>query len=318
MTTRPRTGPQDTTETTILGDVAAVMLAYRPNSLSAERWRELREFVIEVVTDARPVTVRQARSFLVITTQIADWADRVLIGLDVEKVFHPDTIERFIDARGGPDRYRSTTRARLRMIGRTVTVNAPWPSDVDRFPRARLSPPYGSRDLARLWSDVQNQPTDARRSVFEKMMILGLGAGATAGEQAQLRGSDVKQTRECLVVRLGPEKREVPVQSEYESKLLSHARAVGSGLLIPGRVEKSKMHRHIASVVLGARTPPLRLARLRTSWAVGLLKEKLPADEVMRAMGVSRPDLFRDLFEYVEPWCDREFRLVLSGRIPPR
>lgn len=306
------------TNHTVKSEVLSVMLAYRPVKISAERWSKLRPFVLETVTDFRPVSVVQARLFLRLVTQISDWADRVLIDLDVEKVFHPDTVERFIAEVPGSDRYRATTRARLRSIGRTVTVNAPWPSDVDRYPRARLAPPYGTRDLARLWSDAGNQPTEGRRNVFERMLGLGLGAGASAAELAHVRGTDLKQTSECLIVRLGPGRREVPVRTEYENTLRSHARSVGSEPLFPGVAHKSKMHRHISSLQLGDRTPPLRLARLRTSWAVSLLREKVPTDEVMRAMGVSTPDLFRDLFQYVDPWSEREFRLVLSGRLSPR
>jgi hypothetical protein len=298
--------------------VIAVIERYRPRGVRLDVWSKIRPLVIDVVRACRPKTRQEARSILCVTAQLVAWADHVMLPLDVEEIFVPDVVERFMANayRGSKD--PATVRARLRSVGRTVTVRAPWPQHSDRYPRTPLTPPYSARELESLWTDAHNQRTEHRRIIFEKLLRIGLGVGASATEAARVRGLDFAQTPEGLVAILGPGRREVPVRVAHADALAMFSSEAKDDFIIPGKIERNKINSRIRDLEFSTRTPALRIGRLRTSWAVSLLNEGVPITEVMRAMGVTSVDIFRDLLRFVHPWSDREFRLVISGRVPNR
>ena len=105
----------------------------------------------------------------------------------------------------------------------------------------------------------------------------------------------------------------MPIATPYQEELGAFARRAQSSYLIAGVVTHNKINAKIASLKVGQFAQALRMARLRTTWIVDLLKRGIPINEVVRAAGLSTLDVFRDLLHLVPPWSEADYRMIVSG-----
>ena len=86
-----------------------------------------------------------------------------------------------------------TYRSTLRRLGRA-------PRTTREFPASPAPPPYGTRDLAALWSRARHQASRARVTNATVLLATMVGAGLRPREVAWLRGSDVLYSNGRVVV----------------------------------------------------------------------------------------------------------------------
>jgi integrase len=113
-----------------------------------------------------------------------------------------------------------TYRSTLRRLGRA-------PRTTREFPASPAPPPYGTRDLAALWSRARHQASRARVTNATVLLATMVGAGLRPREVAWLRGSDVLYSngRVVVVVReRAASPRLVPVSEPSASVLTGLAR----------------------------------------------------------------------------------------------
>ena len=83
-------------------------------------------------------------------------------------------------------------RGALRSVGEATTRRAPWPHRPSTQPKySYVQPPYDRAQVAHLIETCAAQGTAGRRHAMKTMITLGLGAGLTPWEMAELHASDV-------------------------------------------------------------------------------------------------------------------------------
>jgi len=238
-------------------------------------------------------------------TRFATWGVREHIPLDVEKLFHPDTVERFAYAAQASYAVNSVAAARylLRTVGRAVTRSAPWVEAPLSIRTPGIPAPYTRAEVAQLWGDVPGQSTPLRRHAFEVLLLLGLGAGLRAPEMFDVTATDVSEEAGIVFVdvRCGTPRR-VPIGVTYGEKLINVAHGTPAGdYLVPGKARgRNRANYTTSGLRTGDRTPALNLSRLRSTWFHAQLCG-LHMPELLAAAGLVKTNAIFDLLDYLPP-----------------
>jgi hypothetical protein len=286
--------------------VAEWAKTYKPQMIAAADWEQagLKAFVIEQLERLDPPGVAQAKKDALELAKIAKWCLDQGLDLDVEVVLDPDTVERYTTYALADDAHKGDYRARLRRLGRTLTVKAPWEPAAAPLKRRTIALPYEADDLGRLLRDAQRQPTQLRHRAFRAVLALGLGAGLDGRWAGHVRGLDVTVRRGVTLVEVGaPAPRKVPVLATWEDEVQQLAASAGQGLLLGGQppAARNLVNRRVAEFVLGQGSPRLVAARLRSTWLVGHLARGIRLPELASAAGLQGITTLSDLLPHVPP-----------------
>lgn len=305
----------------------AAIEGYRPKSLTEVRQRDAVAGVCrEVVAVSGPPSRRRAIELMRTVAHFASWAAGEGVVVQVESVFRPEHVERYI-ATGCPqlsDASRATRRSALRRMGRAATRTAPWVPPPAQLPRQTLADPYSPVEVAEFWAAAQAQRTPALRRTATALLTLGLGAGLVPIEHFGVYGRHVHVIDGVTVVQVdGRRARRVPVLQVYAEPLLNLAAEVDEGVLIghpllPG--QESRQWHVIRLLDLPAGLPVLRAGRLRSTWLVSLLAMRVQVDELLEAAGIVTTRPLQDLIRFV-PRRDELTRLgAVAGvdQVQPR
>ena len=286
----------------VAADVWAYALRYRPRSLPAETWGQVRPFVLEVAARVAPGTRDAARITLVDTTALWGWAAARHLPLDVEKVLTPDRVARYVDEtfRGGSDGTASTTRGRLDKIGRTATRKAPWPGRRTKISRTAPVMPYTEAEITGYRRAAAVQMFGSSRRCLTGVLVLCAGAGAMPGQAARARTDGLVLDdlgRWC--VTLDRPDRLVPIVTDYVEDALRLAAAhPGEPWLSPVDRCGDWLGGRLRSAVLDTTLPPMLSMRLRATWTVGRLDAGVPMKTLMRAAGIATGHALTPYLQY--------------------
>lgn len=286
--------------------VVAAIEGYRPKSLKElRRWDAIAALVREVVAGSGPPSRRRAIELMRTVAHFASWAAGEGVPAQVESLFRPEHVERYI-ATGCPqlsEGSRATRRSALRRMGRAATRTAPWVPPPAQLPRQTLADPYSPVEVAGFWAAAQAQRTPALRRTATALLTLGLGAGLVPIEHFGVHGRHVQQVDGVTVVQVdGRRARQVPVLEVYAEPLRDLAAEVGEALLIGHPLlagQESRQWHVIRLLDLPAGLPVLRAGRLRSTWLVSLLALRVQVDELLEAAGIATTRPLQDLTRFV-------------------
>ncbi|MGP3967409.1 hypothetical protein [Streptomyces sp. 6N223] len=301
-------------------DVSRRIRDYKP-CLPHRVWDPVADLVRATVAAAAPATSYEVKHLLHAVGRLAVWADGSGLPRDPAVWLRTETIDRFVLS-GCADKEGSTAQTYATWLRRTREALV-W---VERgeAPHVRLSssrdphPPYERGELARLraWADAL--PGQARRDGLA-MMALGAGCGCTPGELTRMRGSHIRFTHSGKAV-LDKELigRRVVCRMAWEDVLADLAHTADTAYLFRPRrkVEASKNlvsswpARHRPSGGL----PRLSARRLRSTWIVELLRERIDPAVVAMAAGMKSPAGLAAYHRWVPPIRDEEVDRLLRGR----
>lgn len=253
----------------LLPQVEATIRNYRPHKAPwAELWLLIEAFVVRIVLSIRPPTVESARQSSFAVSRLAGWAVLRCLELDEEIIFHPLRIEEFASSvEGLSDSHRFCLRARLRAIGRKVTVRAPWPPAPPRGGRRFLSVPYSETEIDLLLHDITQQSPALRRP-SEVVHHLGLGAGLRPSAMLVVEAEDLVQVHGewCVAVRHQGTVHYVPILRAHVPPLLGLAERYSVGPMVHEHVGRRSIGDLLQYFKAGRSTPWPSSWRYRSTW----------------------------------------------------
>ncbi len=280
----------------------AAIGAYSPPGLSCSA----AAFAREVVSRAAPQTPARAKALLFAAGRLAAFAERLGLGVE-EALLSEAVIERFVLV-GCPavsPATRRTLRTNLRSLARSIE-RYPKPPPVPLV-RERAKAPYTEAQIEGYLRLSAAQSTGQRRMRTRALICLGAGAGIVAGELRHVRGSDIVQRSDgVLVLVSGRRARSVPVLDRYQQPLLSAAAFAGERLICGGR---DPARRNVTDELCRALSadralPRLEPGRLRSTWLIACARQ-IGLVAFMQAAGVRCTqrlgDLLARLPEATEP-----------------
>ncbi|MFT2018777.1 hypothetical protein ACMA1D_23480 [Streptomyces sp. 796.1] len=150
-------------------------------------------------------------------------------------------------------------------------------------------------------------------------MALGAGCGLTRREVLAVRGTGVTVLpSEAVVVAVPDSDRLVVCRAMWEEDLAARARAAGDGyLFLPQRqvaAPKNGISNWIKRTTRNALgLPGLQLARLRSTWIMELLRQRVPEDVIARAAGMQSTAALAPYRASVPPLTPAATARVLRG-----
>lgn len=290
-----------------------------PSVIPPADWDRIRPLAIAATKAADYATPWGALQALRYAAQYIHWAERQDIPLDLESLFHPDHVERFIGTqtthltRGT----RGTMRAYLRKIGTAATSHAPWAPIPVYDNRRHLTAPYTAEQVAGYWEAVRSQATERRTRVLTVMLTLGLGAGLKPSELLSTTAGDVRRhpDREDLWAIFLPT-RTVPVLTHYVPELRALCRAHPDGPLIGAHRTDIKDPLGVLrkGIEIPSWLPPLRAPVLRTTWMATVLQLDIRITEFMYIAGTESAKSLEAVAPYVPGrWADDTYLFKGAG-----
>ncbi|MCT2006856.1 hypothetical protein M3C74_02305 [Micrococcus lylae] len=274
---------------------AAVFDNYTPakHLIDDHEWVTIRPTAIRACTAADYATPASALQCISTVTHYLAWAHRQGLSLDLEAVFHPDHVERFVAilSRDRAPETVGTRRGYLRRVGRACTKKAPWPAPARPYAaNITLQPPYNSDEVKALWDAARAQYNERRTRVAQTLLCLGLGAGLKPGEMLQVTAAHHvghhPQGERLVVILL--EDRVVPVLTEYAPLLVDLCHRYPDGPLIGRHNPASKDPLGVLRAhVEWPSSLEFKPARLRTTWMVSVLTNGVRVSEFQRISGTA-------------------------------
>lgn len=307
---------------TLSPQVSARIRDYRPK-LPAERWVPVAPHVRAVVTAVAPGSCDIARRLLYVVSRLAVWADSVGLPRDPGLWLRTETIDRFVlmGLEGQSGGTVQTCRCWLRRTREAVVwvqrgEAPPIRIKANRTPR----PPYEQGELAALRRWVELLPGRARLDGLA-LMALTAGCGLAPGELRAVRGSDLRTTPHGVVLIEAPWlERLVACRAEWEQCLAELAELAGDDYLFrPGR--KAEAAKNLVSSWPArhrphAELPRLEDRRLRTTWIVELLRQRIDPVLIAQATGMTSAAGLAPYFHWVPPLAPEQTAQLLRGPHP--
>ncbi|MGW6378723.1 hypothetical protein ACWFRB_21930 [Rhodococcus sp. NPDC055112] len=290
----------------------------------AELWEEIGPFVRDAVRRGfEPASIpKVAGDRMSVVASFVVWALEQGMELDVEEIFHPATVNRYaVTLPGLSVATRSSRRAMLTTLSRHITRIAPWePSrDVLRY-RADYRP-YTDSQTRLLLRSADMQATIFRSHGLSCVLALGLGAGLQTSEIRATTGADIVMRRSHIAVRVrGHRPRTVPVLDRYAPIVAECAARTGRAHLFREPPPRSEyISTFLGKCEIPGRLRPLRVSRLRETWAVTMIQTvPLPAFRVL--FGCTSQKTLSKLLAWVPPTSrvltDPELLDLVTGAVP--
>jgi integrase len=275
-------------------DVSGAILGYRPLEEPSE-WPLVADgvrMVAAATCDSVPYPVPK---LMLVLSGLATFAERTGLARDPLVWLSPETITRYLLTRPA---LRGSTLQTYRSILLRVREALLWlesgqqPTPKMHAARQRAAP-YTPPELARYLMWARGLPEIATHGTSAlALLALGAGCGLSRREVLATRGSDVTVLpSEAVVVAVPGSPRLVVCRAMWEEVLAERARTAGNDyLFLPQRQTaepKNGITNWLKRVQRGSSgLPELKLARLRSTWIVELLRQRVPEDIVAAASGM--------------------------------
>ena len=296
------------------------ILRYRPKHAPAE-WDAVADGVRMVVAAVADNVPYPLMTVLRVTAMLAIRAEQAGLPRDPSVWLDQSTISRYLI--GDTDLAPRTTEKYASILAR-IREALVW---VERGEAARprlradrsRSAPYSTSELARLevWAGLL-PPTAPWRANAQAALALCAGCGLTPRELLQTRGTGICVLPSgAVLVQVPGSERLVICRSLWEETLAELAAAAGSDFLFAPNRERPEGGKNLignwARRMRSAdpNVPLVDLRRLRCTWIVSLLRERVPPDLIARAAGLASTAALASYQVWVpEPTRDAEIRLL--------
>lgn len=260
---------------------------YRPE-LSDEDWREIREFVLDVVAECEPLLTYPTASVTNAVTHHVDWCVNVAgYSLSRESVFRRDIIDA---STAVMDTARSSTKGRRRSlllrVGEALNV-IPRTRQLTPLAPAAPSAPYTVDEVDGIWQWAMRQ-IPPKRQPAQVLIVLGLGAGLPPRDLCSVRAIDV--LNDGTAVRVAD--RIIPVTAAWQDSLreaLAHAEEPTAPLFRPHIVGSKNMVTNFVATCANEGLRP-SAQRMRATWLVEHLSDGTPMQDLLWWAGLKSMD----------------------------
>ncbi|WP_158607521.1 hypothetical protein [Flexivirga caeni] len=259
-----------------------------PSLLAPDLWEADASTIRAVVAAAAFESPHSARAAIRCTAALFSWAHEMGLSTDPEALFTPDRVDAYVGSKSSLTvRSRGTYRSMLRRVGRAATVRAPWPPLAeDLGPGAAASTPYTADEVHRFWQAVDAQATKRRRRTMRTILALGLGAGVRTSELVEVTAADISLHEGAGVLCLTLTDRVTPIRAEYADVVDDLCARNPTGPLIGAPTSaRDRLHRYAKGTEIPMDVPPLKVRRLRSTWAVAVLSSGITISEFNRIAG---------------------------------
>ncbi|MEV6568400.1 hypothetical protein [Streptomyces kronopolitis] len=274
--------------------MSGAILGYRPLDEPSE-WPLVADgvrMVAAATCDSVPYPVAKV---MLVLSGLATFAERVGLARDPLVWLAPETITRYLLTR---PTLRGSTLQTYRCVLLRVREALLWLQSGQqsklKMRASRQRPaPYTPPELARflMWArGLPGGPTRGGSALA--LLALGAGCGLSRREVLATRGTHVTALpSDAVVVAVPGSDRLVVCRAMWEEVLAEHTRSAGdSYLFLPQRkavAPKNGITNWVERVQRGSSgMPELKLARLRSTWIVELLRQRVPEDVVATAAGM--------------------------------
>ena len=297
------------------------MTQYAPN-LPAEYVAKIRTFVENAVAMALPKTSYAAKTLLSPAMRFTYWAVFVAgAEQDATAVFQRELIEYYVRETMGELREgtRRNNRAWLFRVAEAVNPETN-PRNPMPLNQRGMDTPYTSGELDILDGWAAGQGTTYSRRAATTLVALGAGAGLSSREIALLRNDAISigDDRSVTInITEGGRPRQIPVAARYEKTL---AKAVKD---MPGerfvflpqrtRTENDVVSAFVARISRPTGTPTVRVQRLRNTWLVQQMTNRVDVLTLMEAAGLKSLESISRLASFVPRPSDAERTAQLRG-----
>ena len=298
------------------------MADYDPE-LPAEHVRTIRTFVEDAVALTLPKTSYSVETLLGPSMHFAYWAVNVVgADLDATIIFNRELIEHYVRQAmpGLEEGTRRNHRAWLFRVAEAVNPEAN-PRNPMPLNERRLETPYTEDECADLDRWAAGQGTPYMRRGATVLIALGAGAGLTSAEIATLRRDSVTVSPDRVVIINVTNEgrvRTVPVAARYEKSLAKAIKDLpGESLVfLPKRASTEK---DVVSAFVGRSsrpdgTPTVRARRLRNTWLVQHLSNRVDVSTLMQAAGLLSLESISRLAGFVPRLSDDARTAQLRGK----
>ena len=271
---------------------------------------KIRSFVEDAVVLTLPQTMYSVEALVGPVTAFVYWAVFVVgCDLDSEIVFDRQLIETYVREELPATHSDGTRRNHRAWIFRVAEAVNPH-----RNPRApmpmnakSMEAPYTEKEIVAVdrWSAGQRTPYLRENAIV--LACLGIGAGLTSVEIAQLTRSAVTVHDDGMVeIRVavkGEFKRRVIVTTAWEKPLADHlARITGDTFVfLPKRTrtENDVVSSFVARTSRPRGIPPINVRKMRNTWFVDQMINRTDVFTLMEAAGVQSLESISKLAQYV-------------------
>jgi hypothetical protein len=286
----------------------------------------IRQFVADAITLTLPQTAYTVQALIGPVTLFVHWAVFVVgCDQDVTIIFDRDLIESYVREEL-PTTYSEGTRrnhrAWITRVAEAVNPNknprAPMPLNA----RA-MKAPYTADEVIGLGRWSAGQRTAYLRSNAAVLVALGMGAGLTSIDIAHLKGSAVTVHEngmvEVDVFVQGEFTRRIVVSSQFESILADHMVAVAADAFVflpqRTRVENDVVSSFVARTSRPTGTPHISVQRMRNSWFVTHMTNRVDVLTLMEAAGLQSLETISKLAIFVAHPSTNDSDAQLRGRL---
>ncbi len=283
--------------------------AYHPR-IPADQWERIRPLVMALVTAVVGRVPYGVDDLLYVATRVAQFADEAGLPPDPGTWLRNENIDRFTISRCADRHFGPSTALTYRTYLRRMREALVW---VDRgeAPSPKLhvsdepSAPYKLPELAAIdaWSD--GLPV-ARRWDAKALLCLGAGCGLSRADFIAVTGRDVRVLNSgATLVTLASSGRVIACRARYEQLLQELVEARRGGYLFrPARqvaAAKNLVSNWTWRNIPPHGTPRLSLQRLRSTWIVSLMTDRVDRELIAVAAGLSSSAQLAKYSRWVPP-----------------
>lgn len=309
-------GAMDAIRARISDDVARKFTEYEPSLPSADV-AVIRSFVADSIALALPMTAYAVETLLGPVMRFVHWAVFVVgCELDALIVFDRDLIETYVREVLPRELAPGTRRNYRAWIFRVAEVVNP-----DKNPRKpmplnekSMGAPYTESDIIALDRWAAGQSTPYRRSNAATLVALGAGAGLSSIEIAHLKRDAVTVrtdgSLELTVFVNGDLKRRVVVSAEFEEIIATQVGDLPDDTFVflpqRSRTENDVVSAFVAKTLHPRGTPTVTVRRLRNTWLVTQMVNRVDVLTLMEAAGLQSLESISRLAQFVpRPTADQ-------------
>ncbi len=300
--------PRELTE-----DEIADVYAYRPTAEGVgEHYAPIRDYVIRVTLDTAVYSSAHPKPTQSVVARYVDWAYRIMgIELADTEVFDRDLIAYYavnVRKAEAPKSY-GATRGRLLAVANHLLPTDQRLTKLQSVPHSAYQSPYSAEEIEplKLWASAAT--TSYMRHCCWVLLTFCLGAGLTPADLGTLRGRNVIETSQGVIVHVGGKNpRQVAVLAEWEDYAIVLSEAVEPEAFLFRPESHGGKHAITTDIINRTRTQARRFGirvntkRLRTTWYLRLLNSGVRLNTVIKAAGLRTPSAL----DRVIPFLDEE------------